>query len=118
MCYCVKPSPAITTETNEGTVVSETKQKLPKTFSPFRRYIFITSYICSDLDGGNVCHLIYILHSGVVHVSIGELHTDASLVGHNMGVSDDEAIAADNETRAIGHWNFPSWKRVSVKQKQ
>lgn len=69
-----------------------------------------------DFDGGDVCHWINVLHGGIVHLSVGELHSDASLVGHNMSICDDETIAANNETRAIWHWDFSSWKWVSVKQ--
>lgn len=69
-------------------------------------------------DGGDVCHWIHILHSGIVHLSVGELYTDASLVGHNMSISDNETITADNKTWAIWDWDFSSWKWVSVKQQQ
>ena len=69
-----------------------------------------------DFDGGDVCNWINILHSGIVHVSVGELHTDAPLVGHNVRIGHDEAVTADNETRAIWHRDFPSWKWVPVKQ--
>lgn len=68
----------------------------------------LVAHLCSDFDGGNVCYWVNILHSGVVHLSVGELHTNTSLVGHNMSIGDDETITADNETRAIGHWDFSS----------
>lgn len=70
---------------------------------------------CSDFDGGDVRHRINILHSGIVRVTIGELHSHSSLVGHDVSVGDDEAVAADDETRAIGHGDFSPRKRVPVK---
>ncbi len=78
--------------------------------------MYFVAHPRSDFDGGDVCHWIDVLHGGVVQVSVGELHADASLVGHNMSIGDDETIAADDETRAVGHGDFSSWKRVSVKQ--
>lgn len=64
------------------------------------------SYIHSDFNCGNVCHGVDILHNGMEHGSIGELHTDAFLVGHHMSISEDETVAADDETRTIGHWDL------------
>lgn len=58
----------------------------------------LSAHLWGDFDGGNVRLVIHILHRGVVRVSVGELHTHASLVGHNVSVGDDEAIAANNKT--------------------
>lgn len=70
---------------------------------------------CSDFDGGNVCHWIDILHSCIVRVTIGEFHSYSSLVGHNVSIGDDESVAADDETWAVGNRDFPSRKRVPDK---
>ncbi len=63
--------------------------------------MLLVAHLRSDSDGGDVGHGINILHSSTINVSIGELHPDASLVGHNMSIGDDEAVAANDETRAI-----------------
>lgn len=61
----------------------------------------LSTHPCSDFNGGNVSHWINILNSCIVHVTVGELHSDPSLVGHHVSISDDEAVTADNETGAI-----------------
>lgn len=76
----------------------------------------LSTHPCSDFDGGDVCHWINILHSCIVCVTIGELHSDSSLVGHNVSVGDDEAVTADDETWAVGHGGFSSRERVPVKK--
>lgn len=72
------------------------------------------THIHTDLDGGDVCYLIDVLHSGVVHLPVVELHSDASLIGHNVSVGNNETISADYEPRAIGHGDFSSRKRMSA----
>lgn len=70
----------------------------------------------SDFDGGDVRHWVHILHGGVVRVAVGELHSHSPLVGHHVSVGDDEAVAADDETRAVGHGDFSPRERVPVKE--
>lgn len=78
--------------------------------------LYFLAHPCRDFDGGDVRHRVDILHDGIVRLSIGELHTDASLVGYNVGIGDDETIAADDKTGAVWHWDLSSWERVSVKK--
>lgn len=85
---------------------------------PRNIWLSLSAHLRGDFDGGDVGLRINILHSSAVRVSVGELHTDASLVGHNVSVGDDEAIAADDKTRPIRHGNFSSWERISVKEQK
>lgn len=59
------------------------------------------AHLCRDFDGGDVGHWIHIFHGGVVRLSVGELHPDAFLVGHNVSVGYNETIAANDESRTI-----------------
>lgn len=70
----------------------------------------------TNFDGGDVRHWVHVLHGGVVRVPVGELHSHSPLVGHNVCVGDDEAVSADDEPRAVGHWDFPARERVPVEQ--
>lgn len=56
------------------------------------------------------------MHSGVVCFAVGELHSHSPLVGHDVRVGDDEAVAADDEARAIGHGDLSACERVTVEQ--
>lgn len=60
-----------------------------------------TAHLHTDFDGGDVCDLIHFLHGGVVDVPIVQLHTHASLIGHNVSVGHNQTIIADYEPRAI-----------------
>lgn len=75
-----------------------------------------SAHLHTDFDGGDVCYLIDVLHSGVVHLPVVELHADASLIGHNVSVGNNETIIGDYEPRAIGQSDFSSRKRVSAQK--
>lgn len=75
-------------------------------------------HLHTDFDGGDVGHLIHVLHGGVVHVPVVELHADPSLIGHNVGIGNDETVVTDDEPRAIGDGDFSSRKRMSVQTKE
>lgn len=62
----------------------------------------LAAHLRGDFDGGDVRHRVDILHRGVVHVSVGELHADAPLIGHDVSVGHDESVTADDEARSIG----------------
>lgn len=78
----------------------------------------IVTHLGRDFDGGDVCHRVNILHGGIVRLSVCQLHTDASLVRHDVRIGDNEAVTADDEAGAVGHRNFPPRKRVPVEQSE
>ena len=69
-----------------------------------------------DFNGGNVSHLVDILHGGVVRFSVGQLDTHASLVGDNMGIGDDETVTGDDEARTIRHRDLSPGKWVPIQK--
>lgn len=73
-------------------------------------------YLSIDFNCCNVCGLIHILYSGIVHVSIGQFDTNPTLVGYNMGIGHYETISTDDEARTIRNRDLTAREWMPVKK--
>lgn len=76
------------------------------------------TYLGLDLDGGNVCHLVHILHHGVVHLAAGQPHPHAPPVRHHVSVGDNQPIRGHHKARAIGDGHLPAQEGMPARRAQ
>lgn len=78
--------------------------------------VYHQCYRGTDFNCCNVCGLVHILYSGIVHLSVGQFDTNPTLVGYHMGIGHYEAISTDYEARTIGDRDLTAREWMPVKK--